>query len=201
VYAGGRFTTAGGVSATNIAKWDGSSWSGLGSGMTGDFNTSVYALAVSGSDVYAGGRFTTAGGSAANYIAKWDGSSWSALGSGMGGVYEVLPPVVSALAASGSDLYVGGVFVFAGGKRSAYMAKANIGAARGRFNNMNYSPGTGFSCTFLDGSVGQPYRIQTSPSLAAGPWTDFTNFTYTIPVVINVPAAAATNQFFRAITP
>ena len=48
-------------------------------------NDSVYALAVSGSDLYAGGEFTTAGGSAANYIAKWNGSSWSALGSGMNG--------------------------------------------------------------------------------------------------------------------
>ena len=33
LYAGGDFTTAGGVSANSIAKWDGSSWSALGSGM------------------------------------------------------------------------------------------------------------------------------------------------------------------------
>ena len=33
LYAGGDFTTAGGVSANRIAKWDGSSWSALGSGM------------------------------------------------------------------------------------------------------------------------------------------------------------------------
>ena len=49
----------------------------------GDGQRSVYALAVSGTDLYAGGCFTTAGGSAANYIAKWNGSAWSALGSGM----------------------------------------------------------------------------------------------------------------------
>ena len=115
VYAGGDFTTAGGSAANNIAKWDGSSWSALGSGMNGD---SVYALAVSGSDLYAGGDFTTAGGSAANYIAKWNGSSWSALGSGMGG-----QSLCDALAVSGSDLYAGGDFTTAGGSAANYIAK------------------------------------------------------------------------------
>lgn len=33
IYVGGTFTTAGGVSANRIAKWDGSAWSALGSGM------------------------------------------------------------------------------------------------------------------------------------------------------------------------
>ena len=47
------------------------------------WNNTVYALAVSGTDLYAGGDFTTAGGVAANHIAKWNGSAWSALGSGM----------------------------------------------------------------------------------------------------------------------
>ena len=63
---GGLFETAGGVSANYIAKWNGSSWSALGSGVDG----TVYALAVSVSDLYAGGRFTTAGGKVSAYIAK-----------------------------------------------------------------------------------------------------------------------------------
>jgi hypothetical protein len=124
LFAGGRFTTAGGNAANRIAKWNGSSWSALGSGLTCpcDYYPSVYALAVSGSDLYAGGAFMTAGGGAANRIAKWDGSSWSALGSGTGGDY----PPVSALAVSGSDLYAGGTFTKAGGKGSAYIARAYL---------------------------------------------------------------------------
>ena len=78
---GGYFTTAGGMPANYIAKWDGSAWSALGSGMNGV----VYALAVSGTDLYAGGYFTSAGGVAATNIASWNGSAWSALGSGMNG--------------------------------------------------------------------------------------------------------------------
>src|SRR5260370_30788808 len=61
VYAGGVFTTAGGSAANYIAKWDGSSWSALGSGTGGGNQSVVFALAVSGSDLYAGGYFITAG--------------------------------------------------------------------------------------------------------------------------------------------
>ena len=82
LYAGGGFTTAGGVPANCIATWDGSAWSALGSGMNWQRSS---ALAVSGTNLYAGGYFTTAGGVTANYIAKWNGSAWSALGSGMSG--------------------------------------------------------------------------------------------------------------------
>ncbi len=56
---------------------------GLGLGDSSLRLCTVYALAVSGTNLYAGGWFTTAGGVPANYIAKWDGSAWSALGSGM----------------------------------------------------------------------------------------------------------------------
>ena len=111
LYAGGDFTTAGGVTANNIAKWDGSAWSALGSGMS-CWRSYVYALAVSGTNLYAGGEFTTAGGVSANSIAKWDGSAWSALGSGMNGSIRV-----SALAVSGTNLYAGGDFTTAGGVR------------------------------------------------------------------------------------
>ncbi|HXJ60727.1 MAG TPA: hypothetical protein VNU68_29130 [Verrucomicrobiae bacterium] len=122
VYAGGRFTTAGGVPANKIAKWDGSSWSALGLGITDPYPAEVYALAVSGSDVYAGGSFTNVDGAFAPGIAKWDGSGWSALGSGIGRT-DSYSPSVSALAVSGSNLYVGGSFTTAGGNVANSIAK------------------------------------------------------------------------------
>jgi trimeric autotransporter adhesin len=78
LYIGGGFTAVGETIANCIAKWDGSRWTALGSGMNGG----VSALAVSGNNLYAGGGFTIAGGIVANAIAKWDGSNWTALGSG-----------------------------------------------------------------------------------------------------------------------
>ena len=113
LYIGGSFTHASGVPVNDIAKWDGSNWSSLGSGM----DNSVFALAIDGSDnLYAGGFFTSAGGILANRVAKWDGSSWSAVGSGTDdGVYS--------LALSTSSLYVGGNFTTAGGVAASNVAK------------------------------------------------------------------------------
>ena len=75
LYVGGVFTLAGGSAANNVARWDGSSWSALGSGT----NNSVLALKVfddgSGPALYAGGTFTSAGGGSASRIARWDGTS------------------------------------------------------------------------------------------------------------------------------
>lgn len=118
LYIGGDFSIVGDVFANRIAKWDGSKWTPLSSGMNGP----VYALAVSGSAVYAGGNFTTAGGDPANYIAKWDGNKWTPLGSGFGDFHI---PTVFALAVSGNDLYAGGLFTTAGGIAANAIAKWN----------------------------------------------------------------------------
>src|SRR5207247_2310220 len=71
LYAGGQFTTAGGVSASRIAKWNGTVWSALGTGM----DNSVLALLPynygAGPGLYAGGFFTNAGGTAVGRIARW----------------------------------------------------------------------------------------------------------------------------------
>ena len=66
VYAGNHFSTAGGSAANDIAQWDGTSWSTLGSGM----DNTVNALVVSGGDLYPGGYFGTAGGKVSPYIAR-----------------------------------------------------------------------------------------------------------------------------------
>lgn len=108
LYAGGIFDTAGGVPAKNVAKWNGISWSALGSGV-GEFTSDgVYSFALDGSDLFVGGIFNEAGGVPALNIAKWNGSTWSALGEG------VLGPVLS-LALVGTNLYVGGNFFATGG--------------------------------------------------------------------------------------
>jgi len=128
LYAGGTFSTAGEVEASRIAKWDGTMWSPLGSGMGGGANPLVHALAVfddgggSGPALYAGGQFTTAGGEEANNIAKWDGSTWAPLGSGTDEPVQVLR-VFDGGSEGGSALYAGGFFTVAGGVEANQIAK------------------------------------------------------------------------------
>lgn len=108
VYVGGAFRLLNSIFANGIAKWNGTSWSALGSGVDGR----VDAIAMSGGDVYIAGSFTSAGGAPANNVAKWNGSSWSALGPGIGGG---VGQGVLAIAVSGTNVYVGGDFNSNGG--------------------------------------------------------------------------------------
>lgn len=125
LYAGGRFTSIGGVAANNIAIWDGSAWNALAQGVVGlDVLAGVNDMCVAddgaGPALFVGGNFHSAGGQPANQIAKWDGANWSALGSGVSSSISPYPEAgVFALVAmpreSGPGLYVGGQFDTAGG--------------------------------------------------------------------------------------
>lgn len=114
LYIAGRFASVGGVAASHIAKWDGSTWSPVGSGITG---TQVIQLGVAddgnGEALYAGGNFTQAGGVPAANIAKWDGSTWSALGSGTTSTVQAIAGFDDG---NGPKVYVGGSFTGAGGQ-------------------------------------------------------------------------------------
>ena len=118
LYVGGWFTNAGGnPNADYIARWDGTSWSALGTGL----NSGVSSIVFDGTTLYASGDFTNAGGDPnADYIAKWDGTSWSAV------TTSPLNDFVETIAINGTDLYAGGYFSNAGGDPNAdYIAKWN----------------------------------------------------------------------------
>ena len=70
--------------ANYIARWDGRSWSALGSGV--DYGVS--AIAMLGTNLYVAGNFKAAFNSdglavPAYYVAQWNGNTWSALGTGL----------------------------------------------------------------------------------------------------------------------
>lgn len=132
LYAGGQFNSAGGLSANKIAKWNGTSWGALGSGMG---NGRVLSQAIYRGDLYLGGSFTTAGSVGANRTAKWNNTNWSGLGTGTNNV-------VNALIVYNGDLYAGGSFTTAGGVGANRTAKWNgthwSGLGSG-MNNIVYS--------------------------------------------------------------
>ena len=73
----------GGVSASHIAKWNGT-WSAFGTGT--NESSFVYDLAVlPNGDLVAGGTFFLAGDESVANIARWNGTSWNALCEGING--------------------------------------------------------------------------------------------------------------------
>lgn len=127
LYAAGAFTQAGGAVANNIARFDTETraWASLGSDAANGLNNQAWALAISGRTIYVGGGFNQAGGVLANGVARFDAVSqtWASLGSGAAnGVTEG----VTAVAASGNMIYVGGSFGQAGGMQANRVARFDI---------------------------------------------------------------------------
>ena len=122
VFGTGSFTSAGGVSASNIARWDGSSWEPVGGGLNGPGFAAAVFDDGGGPDLYIAGSFNNASGIAANRIAKWDGTSWSKLGNGLN---STVTSLVVFNDGSGSALYVGGNFTNASGVSALRIARWN----------------------------------------------------------------------------
>ncbi|MCC7437076.1 MAG: T9SS type A sorting domain-containing protein [Armatimonadetes bacterium] len=114
VYVGGLFTQAGGALVSNIAAWDGNTWSRVGTGT----DDAVISITLHDDILYAGGRFSTAGGVEAGKIAAWDipEQQWRNVGDGITG------NAVNAIVANDTALFVGGDFVAAGAKPAKNLA-------------------------------------------------------------------------------
>jgi len=127
VYAGGGFTNSGGVPVRNLARWNGSSWTGVSDHPDG----AVLALAVTpDGSVVAGGEFYNIGGMAIRGIARWDGAVWCPLSNGIPvslrfGVRSIAVAPDGGLVVGGAfaqidDLAVGGVARWDGTSWSAF---------------------------------------------------------------------------------
>ncbi|EEF56972.1 hypothetical protein [Pedosphaera parvula] len=124
LFVGGLFSNIGGdpylhggVSAMNVAKWDGNNWSAPGGGI-GQSGSPVLAVALDGwGNLYAGGTLTAGYFSQEDGIAKWDGTNWTTiqnvtLGPALTVAQDTInPPACYASAVdSKGNLFVGGDF-------------------------------------------------------------------------------------------
>ncbi len=134
LYTGGDFSLAGGVSANNVAKWNGQTWSPLGSGVTGG---DVRAMTVWNNALYVAGRFTVAGSVSAINVAKWNGTAWSALGGGLPG--SRVDALIGFNDGTGDALYAGGTFTTAGGDNIARWNGVTWSAVDGGANGPCYA--------------------------------------------------------------
>ncbi|MEQ1631674.1 MAG: hypothetical protein ABL997_04840 [Planctomycetota bacterium] len=111
LFAVGQFDTAGGVPVAGIARWNGTSWSAVGTGLRDSISGTIgypRCVHVHGASLVVGGQFDRAGGVVARNIARWSGTAWSAFGTGS------LAPVY-ALESYGTQLVAAGQFQLAGG--------------------------------------------------------------------------------------
>lgn len=115
LYASGDFRTTASDTIKGIAKWNGTTWDSLGSGL----NSSPTAIAFYNGELYAGGGFTQAGTISASHIARWNGVNWDSLPS------NNIDNYVFALYEYNSELYVSGMFSYVGTTTSRSIAKWN----------------------------------------------------------------------------
>ncbi|MBL8748566.1 MAG: hypothetical protein JNK78_05355 [Planctomycetes bacterium] len=98
LWVGGEFTSAGGVSAANVARWNGATFVPAGAGLGGR----VMSLAEFAGQVCAGGVFDSSGATPTGPRAAWNGSSWQSIGPVVSGENPI------ALCSHGGALYAAG---------------------------------------------------------------------------------------------
>ncbi len=136
VYAGGKFSTSGGITTNHVARWDGSQWYSLADGVMSQSDYSaVNAFTFIGNTLYVAGSFdiTSSPFDFVN-IAKWDGTSWSDCGYGLIGYQQYT--TAYTLAAIGNNIYCGGYF-----KQSGIIRMRNFGMWDG---SQWHATGSGF---------------------------------------------------------
>jgi len=123
---GGDFTTAGGVSVADVARWNPTTgaWSALSTGLSGPATS--FAVLPSG-DTYVTGGFQTAGGIGASNIARWNltTSVWSSLSPGIDGAINALSVIPGPSAPGTASLIAGGTITGAGGAPAGNVARWN----------------------------------------------------------------------------
>ena len=113
VYIGGSFAKAdNSISVRNIAHWDGASWHPMGKGV----DQCPRKLITMENYVYASGLFTRSDSILLHGIGLWNGRQWLPLGSGLTGGSAYTMALID------KNLYVGGDFQTAGGRKSHYLA-------------------------------------------------------------------------------
>lgn len=104
----------------DIIKWNGTSWTGVGS-LNANSNVGVIAIDNASGNIYASGNFKNANDE--YYVAKWDGISWSELGAGTNALHANHFMSAIAVDETNGNVYTAGHFSDASG--GLYVAKWN----------------------------------------------------------------------------
>ncbi|UYV12820.1 MAG: hypothetical protein NCW75_00695 [Phycisphaera sp.] len=160
LYMGGAFSTAAGLDANRIVRWDGATWTTLGDRSLPGLLGRVIAIQPhdfgDGEHLYVGGDFVFGPAQPAPGVHRWDGIAWSTAGeSGPtdGAVYE--------MTSFAGDLYASGRFIRLGDA---------TGAGIGRFDGSEWSVPAGPGQEVLSNEFWPllPHTIDGAEVLVAG---------------------------------
>jgi hypothetical protein len=132
IYAAGGFTDSPTYieGHSYVAKWNGNSWSQLGTGANAlNANNAIYAIHQDAAgNIYAGGKFLDINGK--EYVAKWNGTSWTELGIDTIGLNAV-DPIYTITTDAAGNVYAAGAFTdFVFAYNHYYVAKWNPSTSR-----------------------------------------------------------------------
>ncbi|MBC7384043.1 MAG: T9SS type A sorting domain-containing protein [Bacteroidia bacterium] len=90
LYACGTFLNAGGVPAKYLARWNGTTWSQVGGGLTSTGINGVKDMMVYNNSLYIAGEFTKAGNIDAINLVKWNDTTWTPMNYNMPGYVSAI---------------------------------------------------------------------------------------------------------------
>lgn len=151
LYVGGEFSSAGGVSTADMALWNGTNWSALGSGPGGV----VASILVRTDGVYAAGAPRNgANYSGSPFFTRWDGTNWNNALTVTNVIWPTLlstPNIaIDAMASIGTNIFVG---------RQLWLTYYDP-------NNFNNETSSWDICQF-NGSWGQPLGTGVNSNILA----------------------------------
>jgi hypothetical protein len=82
-YVAGCFDSINGIEFSNIACWNGNSWTALGKGLfrpKDAYYNGVHKICFDGTNLYVSGQIDSAGSIPVHNCAQWDGTSWHTIG-------------------------------------------------------------------------------------------------------------------------
>jgi cortical protein marker for cell polarity len=115
LYATGNFTNGGGLTARGVAKWDGGSWSSLGS-----LNGSGIREISNSDSIYICGDFNLASNVIGDHVIRWDGANWIGI---TGKPAQGTHTIVQSLGIANDGIYMGGTFITAGTTPASHIAR------------------------------------------------------------------------------